>query len=293
MTIIEKLKSDKKLLLIVIGFVIATFLIPYITIPGLVLWWFYKKSKFSKKVKVITTVSVCSLVVISGILMVVAYSRDIEPHLNVLEPASSTTVKVQQITIKGTYDPVDRKVWVNGKVVITSNGSFETTYQLREGENKIEVTAGDWKRAHVYLSITRELTEEEKVARVTSTPIPKSTTATTSTPKSTQTPTAIKPKEVSELGKEVFLRLLSTSDPEQIIPLSPTKELTEEVRKALRAKDMQGLLDLMLNEGVFAVPNGTKALLIDKAFALRKVRILQGEMQGKAGWLEMEFVVDQ
>lgn len=130
------------------------------------------------------------------------------------------------------------------------------------------------------------------------TPIPKSQVTpkpitATSTPKPTQTPTSTKPREVSELGKEAFLRLPDNTDPKQLIPLAPTKEISGQVTKTLIAKDWQGLLELMTNEGVFSVPNGTKALLIDKAIGLRKVRVLEGEMQSKAGWLPMEWVVDR
>lgn len=190
MKIIEKLKTDRKLLLIVIGMVIATFLVPYLTIPGLVLWWFYRKSKFSKKIKTITTSVVGGLVVILMMLGIIAYAKDIEPHLTVSEPVSATSIKTQQIAIKGTYDPTDRKVWINGKEVPVSDGSFETQYQLREGENKIEVTAGNWKRAHVYLTVTRELTDEEIAARATPTPTPKPTATAVQEP--TKTPQAIK-----------------------------------------------------------------------------------------------------
>lgn len=173
MTIIRRLKTDRKLLFVVIGLVIATFVVPYLTIPGLILWWFYKKSKFSRKFKTIATSVVGGLIAILMTFGFIAYAKDIEPHLTVSSPASVTSIKGQQITINGTYDPADRKIWVNGKEVSASNGSFETTYQLREGENKIEVTAGNWKRANVNLIVTRELTDEEIAARATPTPTPK------------------------------------------------------------------------------------------------------------------------
>lgn len=180
MKIIERMKKDRKLSLSVIGMVIATFVVPYLTIPGLILWWFYKKSKFSKKFKTFTTSIVGGLAVILMMFGFIAYAKDVEPHLSISEPTSATSVKAQQIDIKGTYDPSDRKVWINGNEITASNGSFETTYQLKEGENKIEVTAGNWKRARVNLTITRELTDEEIAARAT--PTPKSSSVTTQEP---------------------------------------------------------------------------------------------------------------
>lgn len=192
MQIIEKLKTDRKLLLVVIGLIIATFLVPYLTIPALILWWFYKKSKFSRKLKTIVTSGVGGLVVILMTLGFIAYAKDTEPHLIISEPTSTSSIKAQQIAIKGTYDPIDRKVWINGKEISASNGSFENQYQLKVGENKIEVTAGNWKRAHVNLTVTRELTDEEIAARATPTPTLAPKPTATPTPQPVKAPTVVK-----------------------------------------------------------------------------------------------------
>lgn len=172
MGIIKKLKTDKKFLVFTIGFVLLSFAIPYITIPALALWWFYKGSKFSKKTRILTTAVVGGLFTVITTMSVIAYSNDIEPRLIVTEPTSEMVVKGQQIAIKGTYEPSDRKVWVNGKEITVSDGSFETMYELKEGENKIDVSTGNWKRAHVYLAVTRELTDEEEASKATPTPSP-------------------------------------------------------------------------------------------------------------------------
>ncbi len=167
MRFFENLKTDRKFLLIVIGFVLATFLVPYLTIPGLIVWWFYKKSRFSKKAKVIASFVVGGALLTLVGLGLIAYAKDQEPHLTINEPHGNISVKAQQTVIKGTYEPKDRKVWVNGKEVNVSNGTFEMVYDLKEGENKIEITAGNWKRARVNLIITRELTDEEIATRTT------------------------------------------------------------------------------------------------------------------------------
>lgn len=117
----------------------------------------------------------------------------------------------------------------------------------------------------------------------------------------TQAPIATsipKPKEVSEPGKEAFLRLPDNTDPKQLIPLAPTKEVSGKVTKTLLAKDWQGLLELA-SEGVFGLSNGSKVLVIDTALGLRKVRIIAGVREvdkdkvGLAGWVAKEFVVDK
>jgi len=157
-----RVRKDNKLALIIFGIVIATFLVPYLTIPVLLIWWFYKKSRFSRKVKVLTTSTIGGLFALLVVWVTVAYSRDAEPHLMLSEPSESAVVQAREVTLKGSYDPLDRKVWVNGKQVGAENGNFETTYQLEVGENKIEISSGNWKRARVNIVVTRELTEEEK-----------------------------------------------------------------------------------------------------------------------------------
>src|SRR3989338_5786889 len=115
MGIIERLKKDRKLLLVGIGLIISIFLIPYVTIPVVILWWFYKKSKLSKRTKTLVTSVIGGIFAVSIIWFGISYAKDVEPHLNIAEPASNVKVLGQQVTIKGNYDPIDRKVWVNGK----------------------------------------------------------------------------------------------------------------------------------------------------------------------------------
>ncbi len=106
-------------------------------------------------------------------------------------------------------------------------------------------------------------------------------------------PTKTSAIQINEIGQEAFLRLQNNTSIKQLIPLAPTKEVSTKTIKALIAKDWYGLQELMLNEGVFGVQNGTKALIIDVSFESRQVRILQGEMLGKSGWLPKEYVVDR
>lgn len=191
MEIIRKVKKDKKLLAILVVLGILLISLPYATIPLLVAWWFYKKSHFSKKTKLIATGIAGVFTIIVVTFIGIAYAKDVQPHLKVTEPIAETTIKGQQITIKGTYDPADRKVWVNGRKITTSNGSFETTYELKEGANEIKVSAGNLKRATVTLKVTREPTGEEKVTGATPTPNP--TPSPTLTPSASQisTPTVM------------------------------------------------------------------------------------------------------
>lgn len=60
--------------------------------------------------------------------------------------------------------------------------------------------------------------------------------------------------------------------------------------KAASAKDYIGMAQLEALGKVFPVSNGTKVLVIDRNFALRKVRVLEGDAFGKSGWLPREWL---
>lgn len=68
------------------------------------------------------------------------------PLLEISEPENGTTFESranQSITLKGKTDP-DTKIYVNKRVVFpNSDGDFEHTLRLEEGENKIEVKSED------------------------------------------------------------------------------------------------------------------------------------------------------
>ncbi|MCX6784162.1 MAG: hypothetical protein NT141_03835 [candidate division WWE3 bacterium] len=206
MKLVERLKTDRKFLLAVICVFLAILLIPYLTLPCLVIWWFYKKSKISKRTKIITTAGFGCIFALLGAWMSISYSKDAEPHLQLLSPALISTVQADKVVIKGTYEPADRKIWINDTEVTASNGSFEYTYPLKMGENKVEVKAGDWKRASVSLVITREISAEEKTRqeatnRKVTEEATKSTVAPTPKPTPSASPTVATPKASPEPTK--------------------------------------------------------------------------------------------
>lgn len=205
MKIISHLKNrykNKRNILTDCLLAVGVLLLPYVLISCLIAWWFYKKSKFTKKTKITTSAVLGGLLVLLVGWGAVSYANDAEPHLTVDKPSS--VVKASQVTLKGTYDPTDRKVWINGKQIPASNGRFETVYQLNEGENSIDISAGDWKRTHVTFTVKRELTDDERKARVTpptATPKPKEKSSVAST--ATPIPTNVAPTKVPEKKKEV------------------------------------------------------------------------------------------
>lgn len=123
-----------------------------------------------------------------------------------------------------------------------------------------------------------------------------------SSPSSPYTPNnsqqSTNPQELRIIGTEGFLRLPNTDDPEQIIFLTPSPELWDEVGKAFLSKDAYGILELS-QKGIIGISNGTKVLVIDRSFALTKVRVVKGirpideDKIGLAGWTAKEWVVDR
>lgn len=58
--------------------------------------------------------------------------------------------------------------------------------------------------------------------------------------------------------------------------------------EASRAKDTHELAVIIRAGVAFSVPVGTKVSVIDRAFQMRKVRVLDGKHEGRTGWIPPE-----
>lgn len=76
----------------------------------------------------------------------------------------------------------------------------------------------------------------------------------------------------------------------EYMPVAVTEAAFDELTKARAAKDKAGQMQLLTSGKTFMVKSGTKVLVIDSTFAKRKIRILEGEHGGKAGWVGVERV---
>jgi len=116
---------------------------------------------------------------------------------------------------------------------------------------------------------------------------PSSTSTPTSTPTTSSAPSA-------QIGDTAFLRLPGVTGPTPVVCLGSTKEDFTQITKSMLAKDYIGLLEI---PGAFCVSNGTKVQVIDSAFTVRRVRILEGVREVDddkvfmSGWTAMEWVV--
>jgi hypothetical protein len=90
------------------------------------------------------------------------------------------------------------------------------------------------------------------------------------------------------IGEEGHLVRL---DPEQKwLPLGTTKGAFDELVSAKAANDRHGIGELLVSGRVFTVPSGTRILCLDLGFTKSKVRILDGEHAGAAGWTYTEHL---
>ncbi len=80
------------------------------------------------------------------------------------------------------------------------------------------------------------------------------------------------------------------------VPVCVNEMVFDELIKAAIVGDQLGYLELQLIGGIFEVNNNTRVLVIDSGWrsgcGIRKVRILEGEWIGKAGWVRKEWVIN-
>ena len=106
---------------------------------------------------------------------------------------------------------------------------------------------------------------------------------------------AEKVKEVKEIQLKlgdvgIINRFEDKTRCELVTALTINKDGQDELMTALEVGDNTGLVLMLLDGKAFTVDNCTKAKVIDTAMFLRKVRIMEGESIGQAGWLPMEWI---
>jgi hypothetical protein len=93
-----------------------------------------------------------------------------------------------------------------------------------------------------------------------------------------------------QIGQQARLhRTDGGDDPPAFLVAADAKALSQCI-SAVNAGDPYGNKQLMAAGRLWLVPAGTSVVVLELAFFSRKVRILEGEHQGKAGWIPMEFV---
>lgn len=68
------------------------------------------------------------------------------------------------------------------------------------------------------------------------------------------------------------------------------KEDFDKIVKSSVAGDTYGIVEIVAQGKAFYVKDKTKVLIIDRDTFSRQVRILEGDMTGKTGWVPYEFI---
>ena len=131
----------------------------FISIPSVIIWYLWKKSKFDKKKKIIGTV-IALLFVVGIFVFNILINKP--PIIIITEPESGISVEEGKINIKGTVDPVNAKIIINDKEVeTTANGEFDYVSGLLVGNNTFTVSANRDSRSKRLITVNRVLSEEE------------------------------------------------------------------------------------------------------------------------------------
>lgn len=149
----------KAVFIIVIIFIVLKFW--YLGIPALAVWYLYKKDKkFSRKNKLIFSISISILFILLGIISIRSGRA---PSLTILEPNNNTTVQSDQIIIKGKVSPSRSKVTINNlSVEVVNGGNFSFNAKLKNENNSIIIEAlNNNKKDSKTISIKRIFTQEE------------------------------------------------------------------------------------------------------------------------------------
>ncbi|MBP7654314.1 FecR domain-containing protein [Candidatus Dependentiae bacterium] len=64
-------------------------------------------------------------------------------NLLVQEPKNNIVTKSANVTVRGTIEPVNAELFVNGNKILNNKGNFSTDIILNEGKNNIKITARD------------------------------------------------------------------------------------------------------------------------------------------------------
>lgn len=137
----------------------------YIVIPGLIIWYLWKKKRFSKKTNTIVT---AALIIVFALTEGLIAHANRAPILTISQPQNNSSVQSPTISVEGKVNPAKSRVTINDNQVATdANGNF--TYQANlpdEGNNAINIVAENGgKQTWNEVAVSRIFTDAEKAAK--------------------------------------------------------------------------------------------------------------------------------
>lgn len=156
-TLNKKLSGGQLLLVLVIG--VASLFFWYITIPAVLLWFFWTKSKLDVKYKQMV---VAGIIIVVTAVIIIRMIPARTPEITITSPENNFSIQASQITIEGFVKPKKSSVKINGQSVDTDNGSFSYIAKLSDKINSFEIKATNSdKQKSTKLIVNRIFTAEE------------------------------------------------------------------------------------------------------------------------------------
>jgi len=154
----------------VIGIIFAIgfgIMIWYISIPAIILWYLWAKTKLSKKTKILITAIPLSLFVLLMIVIVIIANLTPAPVLAISEPQDGSTVLSKSILVKGKVNPTDVEIKINGEEITNidkTTGNFIYQYdKLAFGNNALKINYKNMNASkEMIINIIRNATPEEQ-----------------------------------------------------------------------------------------------------------------------------------
>lgn len=139
--------------------IIFGLLLWYIAIPTALIWYIWKKTKWDTNKKIIGTVA--SVVLGFGLIALFSYLTR-TPSVNITEPKDGFSIQAKTIQIKGSLDPVEATLEINGRTVKVENGHFDYMADLKDEANVFSIKAtNNHGTSEQRLTVNRIFTPEE------------------------------------------------------------------------------------------------------------------------------------
>jgi hypothetical protein len=144
-----------------VGLIVAGVIFFPIAIPGYLIWYIWKKKKLKPQVRIAVTILLAAFGIVVSIA---AYSPEKEPVIVITEPADGIEVQAKSITVKGSVNPSNSTLTINGVGVGNTRGKFSREVALDQEKTIVYIVADNGKkRATKSITVKRIFTEEEKI----------------------------------------------------------------------------------------------------------------------------------
>lgn len=137
----------------------------HICIPLIITIFIYKTNKLDQtKKKVGYALMLVLVIMLSFAYYHIASYNNRPPTLTITSPENNLTMQGKQIVIKGTVDPSNSEIAINGdKINADNNGTFVYIFQTPKETNTVNIVATHGSKTDIKtLTVNRQFTDQEK-----------------------------------------------------------------------------------------------------------------------------------